>query len=187
MSNSDTNSTPEEQGETKLVPFPPGVLTSEHEQQITIIRSCLQSWLVAREDIKKELASSRERMGSAMEELRNLKVEAPYAFTPPPPYTYRSVLLSCIKCYWLAQVASLDDAKRGELAKRLDVIPPYGKRIPQFNGTRCVEKAGELNAREYEGLMRTVVYVVLGLSEDGVAKMWRELAEVGVMTWEERD
>ena len=117
----------------------------------------------------------------------DLQIAAPYAYTPGPAYNFRPVLLSCTKTYWLAILAALDDQQKAEIAKRLDCIPPYGKRVPTFNGKRCVEKAAELNEKEYEGLMRTVVFVVVGLLPTEVAKFWRELSEVGVQTWEERD
>ena len=88
--------------------------------------------------------------------------------------------MSCTKTYWLAILAALDDQQKAEIAKRIDCIPPYGKRVPNFNGKRCIEKAAELNEKEYEGLMRTVVFVVVGLLPTEVAKFWRELSEVGV-------
>jgi hypothetical protein len=51
-----------------------------------------------------------------------------------------------------------------------------------------VEKPGELTAKEYEGMMRVIVLLILemdGMEE--IQKSWQELAEVGVQTWEEID
>jgi len=104
---------------------------------------------------------------------------------PSPPELFKRVLLSCVRCYWLALVASFDEKEKEEMAKRLDCVPPYGKRVPQFDGNRCVEKPGELNAREYEGLMRTIHLVALGMVAKDVVKSWKEIGEVGVQTWEE--
>lgn len=73
------------------------------------------------------------------------------------------------------------------MAKRLDCLPPYGERVPQYNGSKCVEKPGELDAREYEGLMRTMHLVVLGMVSKDVMSTWNEIGEVGVMNWEESD
>lgn len=84
-------------------------------------------------------------------------------------------------------MSSFDPAEREELSKRLDLTPPYGNRIPKFDGKKCVEQPGHLSAKVYEGLMRTVTFVVIGMTDDGVLELWRELAEVGVQTWEERD
>lgn len=120
-------------------------------------------------------------------ESQDLKVDSPYAFTPAPPYKFRPVLLSCIKCYWMALVKSLSDGERTELGMRLDLVPPYGKRIPKLNGKKCVETPGDLTANEYEGLMRVTNMVIVQLTSDEIVRMWRELAEVGVQTWEETD
>ena len=75
------------------------------------------------------------------------------------------------------------------------MIPPYGERIPKFDGKRCVEKAGDLKVAEYEGLMRTATFVLAdmvegsgevsaGLTED-LVDWWSALAEACVMNWEE--
>ncbi|KDR75276.1 hypothetical protein GALMADRAFT_140802 [Galerina marginata CBS 339.88] len=170
-----------------FLPFPPEVLESEHKKQIIAIRTCLLSWLLANSDVKEESPGAGENMQRATEELSNLKVDPPYAFTPSPPYQFRSVLLSCIKCYWVALIKVLNDGEKNELAERLNVVPPFGRRIPRFDGKKCVENPGELDAREYEGLMRVTTFVVINLTSDDVVKMWRELAEVGVQTWEETD
>ena len=136
-----------------------------------------------------------------------LEVASPYAFTPKPPYTFRRVLLSCIRCYWLALIATCSPEELEELAVRLSMvrtnsrhpaaclsfslsqIPPYGDRIPQFDGDKCVTRPGRLSAREYEGLMRTVHLVLLGIPrlEGDIRDTWEELGEVGVQTWEEND
>lgn len=115
----------------------------------------------------------------------DLQVNAPFAFTPSPPYKYRAVLLSCTRCYWLALVAALDEDRKKQLALRLAAIPPFGERVPAFNGTRCVEQADALKANEYEGIMRVVAFVVVGLASNDLVMMWRELGMVGVQTWEE--
>ncbi|KJA20006.1 hypothetical protein HYPSUDRAFT_68773 [Hypholoma sublateritium FD-334 SS-4] len=115
----------------------------------------------------------------------DLRVDAPFAFAPAPPYKYRAVLLSCTRCYWLALVGALDEDGKKQLALRLGAVPPYGERVPAFNGARCVAQAGALTAGEYEGLMRVVAYVAIGLAADDVAGMWRELATVGVQTWQD--
>lgn len=54
-----------------------------------------------------------------------LEVAAPYAFTPEPPYKFRRVLLSCIRCYWLALVGTCSDEERSELAARLNCVTIY--------------------------------------------------------------
>lgn len=87
----------------------------------------------------------------------------------------------------MALVETLDEAEKEELSMRLELVPPYGNRIPKFDGKKCVGKPAELNAREYEGLMRVTVMVIVNLTSNDLVKMWRELAEVGVQTWEERD
>ncbi|CAA7259156.1 unnamed protein product [Cyclocybe aegerita] len=166
-------------------PFPPGVLTEEHEKQMLAIHACLEEWVDTHNDSRKNAEGAKERLKVATEKLANLKIDAPYAYAPAPPYTYRSVLLSCTKTYWVALLAALDDDKKAEIAQRLEMVPPYGKRVPKFKGKRCVQKAAELNEREYEGLMRTAMFVAMGLVPDFVVEWWRELGEVGVMNWED--
>ena len=119
----------------------------------------------------------------------DLQVDASFAFTPSDslPYKYRAVLLSCTRYYWTALVTSLDEDKKKQLAVRLSIIPPFGERVPAFDGTRCVEQGDALKASEYEGLMRVTAFVVVGLAANEVVMMWRELGMVGVQTWEERD
>ncbi|PPQ93650.1 hypothetical protein CVT25_012709 [Psilocybe cyanescens] len=173
--------------EPSLLPFPQGKLTAEHRKQLVTIRTCLISWLLAKVDVDDEVPNTNESLERATEELSKLKVKAAYAFIPSPPYKFRSVLLSCIRCYWLALVESLDEHEKKELSARLDLVPPYGQRIPKLDGEKCVGKPGELDAREYEGLMRVATFVIVNLTSDDIIKMWRELAEVGVQTWEETD
>ncbi|KAF8070402.1 hypothetical protein FPV67DRAFT_1668258 [Lyophyllum atratum] len=162
-------------------PFPDGVLPAEHQSEIVKIRTCLTSWVAATNNCRKKVPGAEDNMQSATEAL----ITTPYAFTPSPPELFKRVLLSCIRCYWLALVASFDDKEKDEMAKRLDCIPPFGKRVPRFNGKRCVEKPGELNAREYEGLMRTIHLVALGMVSNDIVKSWNEIGETGVQTWEE--
>lgn len=84
-------------------------------------------------------------------------------------------------------IASFNDHEKDEMMHRLDCTPPFGKRIPKFNGKKCVEKPGELSAKEYEGLMRTIHLVALGMVSRDVQKSWSEIGEAGVQTWEEVD
>lgn len=114
-----------------------------------------------------------------------LQVAPEFAFTPAAPEPFRRVFLSIIKCYWLAIIASLSATDRTEVGNRLNQIPPYGKRIPIFDGARCVEKPGELSDRVYEGLFRTVMYVLIGLVDKDVLRWWETMAEAAVMNWEE--
>lgn len=58
-----------------------------------------------------------------------------------------------IRCYYLATTSSLSTELLGQLAVRLTATPAYGARIPVMNGKRMTSKPGELNDREYEGLM----------------------------------
>ncbi|KAF9528482.1 hypothetical protein CPB83DRAFT_875940 [Crepidotus variabilis] len=173
--------------ETKLNPFPSGVLTAEHEAQIEKIRSVFKRWLPAAEDSRKKVDGAKEQLQSVTEDLKNLQIDAPYAYSPAPPYIFRPILLSCTKTYWLAVIAALSDDQKKEMAQRLNCIPPYGKRVPQFDGKRCVEQASELNDREYEGIMRCAMFALINLLPSEVVRFWRELSEVGVQTWEERD
>jgi hypothetical protein len=106
-------------------------------------------------------------------------------FVPSPKPTFRRVFVSFTKTYWLAMLASLDDGQRKELAHRLDLTPPCGVTIPELHGSKCVETPQKLSAKEYEGLMRTIVMVAVGMVPAEVTKSWRELAEVGVPLWEE--
>ncbi|KII84883.1 hypothetical protein PLICRDRAFT_179211 [Plicaturopsis crispa FD-325 SS-3] len=163
-------------------PYPEGALPAEQQAEIVKIRAQLQEWLSAMKDVRAKKAGASDILTSETEKL------AAYAFSPAPPYKFRRVLLSCIRCYWLALVATRSDAERDELAARLNCIPPYGDRVPAFDGKKTVEKPGELSAKEYEGLMRTIHLVILGMPGIGeIVKTWRELGEVGVQTWEERD
>lgn len=114
-----------------------------------------------------------------------LNVAEPYAFAPSPPYPFQRVLLSCIRCYWLALIASFDDFEKNEMKERLNCLPPNGVRIPKFDGEKCVEMSGELDAQEYEGLMRIMHFVALGMVPKDVVKTWYEIGEIGVQTWEE--
>ncbi|KAH9485226.1 hypothetical protein JR316_0002133 [Psilocybe cubensis] len=173
--------------EPSLLPFPQGKLTVEHRKQLIVIRACLISWLIARSDVDDNVPNASNNLEKATEELSKLQVQAPFAFTPSPTYIFRSVLLSCIKCYWIALVESLDTPEKDELAARLSLVPPYGQRIPKLNGKKCVDAPADLNEKEYEGLMRVLTLVIVDLTSDDVMKMWRELAEVGVQTWEESD
>ncbi|KAJ3508040.1 hypothetical protein NLJ89_g5973 [Agrocybe chaxingu] len=125
-------------------PFPPGLLTEEHERQMLAIHACLEEWVNAHNDSRKNVEGAKERLKVATDKL-------------------------------------------AKIAQRLETVPPYGKRVPKLKGKRCVQKAGELNEREYEGLMRTAMFVAMGLVPDFVIKWWRELGEVGVMNWEEQD
>ncbi|GLB37362.1 hypothetical protein LshimejAT787_0404130 [Lyophyllum shimeji] len=166
-------------------PFPEGVLSAEHQAEVGKIRACLNSWIAATNDCRRKAPGAEDNMQSATEALLYLEVAAPYAFTPSPPELFKRVLLSCTRCYWLALVAFLDEQGKDEMTKRLDCVPPYGKRVPRFDGKRCIEKPGELNEREYEGLMRTIHLVALGMVSKDIVKSWYELGEVGVQTWEE--
>ena len=87
--------------------------------------------------------------------------------------------------YWLALVASLNNDQRDEVSRRLNLTPPYGETIPRLDGQKCVHSPEELNAKEVEGLLRTVLYVTMGMVSPEVTKSWRELAETGVQLWEE--
>jgi hypothetical protein len=115
----------------------------------------------------------------------DLDVAAPYAFTPSPHYPFQRILISCIRCYWLALIASLDDFEKNEMKERLNCLPPHGGRIPKFDGAKCVERPGGLNEHEYEGLMRIMHVVSLGMVPKDVVKTWYEIGEIGVQTWEE--
>ena len=57
--------------------------------------------------------------------------------------------------------------------------------IPRLEGLKCVYRPGEMNAKEIEGLMRTVVYVTMQMVPIDVTRSWEELAETGVQLWEE--
>ncbi|KAF9564794.1 hypothetical protein CPC08DRAFT_705089 [Agrocybe pediades] len=175
--------------DAKLIPFPPDLLPVDHQKQIVRIRTCLIAWIMAweEEEEAKGDKAAQEALAKATEDLAGLQVDPPYAFDPPPPYKFRSVLLSCIKCYWMALVKSLSEAEKAELGMRLDLVPPFGDRVPKFDGKKCVEKPGELNQREYEGIMRVTNMVIVQLTSNEVVRMWRELAQAGVLNWEERD
>jgi hypothetical protein len=111
---------------------------------------------------------------------KGLQVHPDHSFSPPPKPLFRRVFVTLTKTYWLALLASLEASQRDELCHRLDATPPYGK-----TGNKCVNTPGELSAKEIEGLMRTVVHVTMEMVPVEVTKSWRELAEVGVMLWEE--
>lgn len=121
-------------------------------------------------------------------ETLELQVAEPYDFTPPPPYTFRSVLLSSTKCYWMGLMGVFDEQEKDEIEKRLALIPHMksGNNADfLFDGKRCVQNPDALGEEEYEALMRTAVFTVIGMASQDVTKMWRELSEVGVQTWEE--
>ncbi|TFK44457.1 hypothetical protein BDQ12DRAFT_717608 [Crucibulum laeve] len=168
-------------------PFADGSIPSDLQAQVVHIRTCLTTWLKAMEDCRKKVPGSAERLDVAMKSLVDLEVDAPYAFTPAPPYKFRRVLLSCTKCFWIALVLSLTPDEKKEMEQRLALVPPFGARVPQFDGQKCIQEPGSLNEREYEGLMRTVHLVAIGMVPKEVGKIWREIGEVGVQTWEEED
>ncbi|KAF8995494.1 hypothetical protein BDQ17DRAFT_1365692 [Cyathus striatus] len=143
-------------------PFQEGKLPQALQDQIGAIRTCLTTWLSTVADCRRGVRGSAERLETAMENLTNLTVADEYA-------PFKKVLLSCTKCYWIALISSFDEEEKEEMARRLDLVPPYGKRVPEFDGSKCVKEPGKLSEREYEGLMRTV----------------HLLGEVGVHTWEE--
>lgn len=55
--------------------------------------------------------------------------------------------------------------------------------MPQFVGTE-VERPEELGAKKLEALMKITGYILPGIAEADVVKMWQELAEVGAGVWE---
>ncbi|KAF9460742.1 hypothetical protein BDZ94DRAFT_884739 [Collybia nuda] len=166
-------------------PYPDGTLPVEHQAEIAKIRACLTTWISATNDVRREVPGAREKMVTITDALLGLQVAEPYAFTPSPPYPFQRILLSCIRCYWLALVASFDDFEKNEMKERLNCLPPDGNRISTFNGEKCVEMPGDLNAQEYEGLMRIMHFVALGMVSKDVVKTWYEIGEIGVQTWEE--
>jgi hypothetical protein len=71
------------------------------------------------------------------------------------------------------------------MAKRLGDLQPFGDTIPQFNGTKCIERPDKLTATEVEGLMRTAVFMARGSPSQDVTLSWRELGKAGVHLWKE--
>ncbi|KII83225.1 hypothetical protein PLICRDRAFT_58529 [Plicaturopsis crispa FD-325 SS-3] len=166
-------------------PYAPGVLPAAHESQIVKIQTCLRKWLSAQKD--KRSAAPKLDFEQVSNDLLALTIDPPYAFTsePAPPPSH-AALLSIAKCYWLALVTTLTAPQKDEVARRLDRVPPFGTHVPKFDGRKSVDAPGDLDAREYEGLMRVAVFVLLDMEGlDDVVDSWKELADVGVQVWDE--
>ena len=85
-------------------------------------------------------------------------------------------------------MSSRNEAERKEIGRRLDLTPPFGNKVPHFDGKKCIDDPGELSAKEYEGMMRVMVLLLLDMEGmEEIQKTWQELAEVGLHTWEETD
>lgn len=85
-------------------------------------------------------------------------------------------------CYWTATASILTPTQKEELAFRLKDIPSFEDVVPQFAGTE-VERPEELSAKKLEALMKITGYILPGIAEGDVVKMWQELAEVGAGVW----
>lgn len=110
-----------------------------------------------------------------------------FGFTPAPSASQQT-LLSMIRTFWLWTVARLTPEERERMAFMLNNTPPFGKRVPKFDGKRIVGQPGSCSAREYEGLLRCcpmLVFQIPGKLDSEEATLWREAAEVMVIVWEE--
>lgn len=97
-------------------------------------------------------------------------------------------MLSMIRTFWLWTVARLTPEEREWMAVMLNSTPPFGKRVPKFNGKRIVGRPGACSAREYEGLLRCnhlLVCQIPGKADSEETRLWRETPEVMVMVWDE--
>ena len=107
------------------------------------------------------------------------------AFSPADPVKHRQLLLSMTLLYWLATVSTLLPTHATELATRLKDIPTFGSKVPQFTGEEVdPTKIAELSAGKLEALMRCTLFVVVGLVDQSVVEMWRELSDLGGKLWE---
>ncbi|KDQ56225.1 hypothetical protein JAAARDRAFT_36408 [Jaapia argillacea MUCL 33604] len=177
--------------DTSSIPFDStSGLTRAHLAELVKIRGAIKEWSSVFESVKDKWRvrdpEALKKIDEASERFSKFEVSPAFAFTPAPPQKFRRILLFIIKTYFTALVTSLSQEKREELGYRLNAVPPYGERIPQFKGKKCVDEPGALSARVYEGLMRTISMVVIGMVDKEVVIWWREVSELGVMTWEER-
>jgi len=107
------------------------------------------------------------------------------AFRPRSKYTFRRVFLSFTKVYWFALVTSLNDDAKKQLRQRLNMTPlSMGAAAP--DGAKCVDQVDAIGAKDMEGLMRSGIFVTMGLVPNEAIRSGRELAEAGVALWEER-
>lgn len=116
------------------------------------------------------------------------KVSSGFEFTPAAPSASQQTLLSMIRTFWLWTVARLTPEERERMAFMLNNTPPFGKRVPKFDGKRVVGRPGACSAREYEGLLRCnhlLVFQIPGKMDSEEARLWREVPEVAVIVWEE--
>ena len=71
-----------------------------------------------------------------------------FEFAPAVPNASQQTMLSMIRTFWLWTVARLTPEEREWMAVMLDSTPPFGKRVPKFNGKRIVGRPGTCPARE---------------------------------------
>jgi hypothetical protein len=116
---------------------------------------------------------------------KDLQLHPNHTFSLLAKPLFRRTFLSFTKTYWLALLSNLNADQLNDLSRRLDMTPPYGETIPRLEGQKCVYKPGDMNSKEVEGLMRTVVYVTMEMVPRPVTQSWMELAETGVQLWEE--
>ena len=95
------------------------------------------------------------------------------------------MLVGFTKVYWIALLNSLTQDQRTELSSRVDATPSFGDTVPDLVGTKCINSPDDLNAKELEGLMRTIHVMIITLVDRDIVTSWRELGEAGVQIWEE--
>ncbi|KAF8893890.1 hypothetical protein BD779DRAFT_958875 [Infundibulicybe gibba] len=146
-------------------PFTEGVLSETHNSQIIHIRTCLQTWLQGVSDLRKGISGARERFSAATQALADLEVAAPYAFTPEPEYRFQRSLLSCVRCYWIALIASFSASEKDEMMHRLTAHHHSGN---ASHGLR-EEVCGKSRGSERQRVRRSHAYDTFGRVGNGTS------------------